>query len=231
MADVLRDTATALREKQRISLVLGKVVSPQTAKTLLEERDLFALKGEKRPCTLLHADLRGFNDLSRNMEPPVLVEALNLYFGLINEIVFKYEGMMDKFVGEAALAVWGAPFAHEDKEMRAIRAALEIQETLKEFNISRIKKGHPPFTVGIGIHTGPVVTGNLGSDRRCDYTVIGEPLHVASRLCAMASPGQIVVSEETYLKVQPLVVSKPLNPLAVKGSLEPLKTFEVTELL
>ncbi len=231
MARSLSEMVESMKETDRVSLILGKVVSPLAAKKILESRDLFAIKGERRDVTLLHADLRGFNTLSENMTPQNLVEALNQYFSLINEIVFKYEGMLDRFMGDAAIAVWGAPIPHEDKEWRAVQAALEIQEALKDFNISRIKKGNPPFTVGIGIHTGTVVSGNLGSEKRYDYTVIGEPLHIATRLCAMATPGQTVVSEETFEKVKKQVEAKPLNPIAVKGSMESLKTYEITKIL
>lgn len=231
MARSLAEMTESLREKDRISLVLGKVVDPQAAKKILADRDYFALKGERRECTLLQADLKGFNTLSENMAPETLVEALNQYFSIINEVVFKFEGMLDKFMGDTALAVWGAPFTHEDKEARAVKAALEIQEALREFNISRIKKGYPPFTVGIGIHTGPVVSGNLGSNRHYDYSIIGESLHVVGRLCAMSAPGQTVLSGETYEKVQSLVKAGPLNPIAVRGSMEPLRTYEVQKLL
>ncbi|HEY5039485.1 MAG TPA: adenylate/guanylate cyclase domain-containing protein [bacterium] len=231
LARALAGMVESLKEKDRVSLILGKVLSPQAAKKILAEKDYFALKGERRDCTILYADLRGFNILSENMTPPVLVEALNQYFSLINEIVFKYEGMLDKFIGETAVAIWGAPFTPEDKEERAVKTALEIQEALKEFNISRIKKGFPPFTIGIGIHTGPVVSGNLGSEKHYDYTVIGEPLHIASRLCAMAAPGQTVVTEETYEKVKTLVKANLLNPIAVKGSMQPLGTYEITQLI
>ena len=227
----LGETFEGQKEKERVSLVLGKVVDPQAAKKILAEKDYFSLKGERRECTILQADLRGFNILSENMQPQVLVEALNQYFGIINEVVFKYEGMLDKFVGDTAVAIWGAPFSHPDKELRAVKTALEIHEALKDFNISRIKKGFPPFTVGIGIHTGTVVSGNLGSEKRYDYTVIGEPLHVVARLCAMATPGQTVVSDETYQKIRPQVKANALNPIAVKGSMEPLNTFEITQLL
>ncbi len=230
LARSLQEMTNQLKEKERVSLILGKVVSPKIARNILEAKDLFALKGERREVTLLHADLRGFNTLSENMPPPALVEALNQYFTLINEAVFKHEGMMDKFIGETAIALWGAPFTHDDKERRAVQTALEIQESLKDFNISRIKKGNPPFTLGIGIHTGLVVSGNLGSDKRSDYTVIGDPLHVAARLCAMAAPGQTVVSEETYQKIKGQVKARTLNPIVIKGSLEPLKTYEITEL-
>ncbi len=229
MARSLEEMIESQRERDRVSLVLGKVVDPQAAKKILGDKDYFALKGERRECTLLQADLKGFNSLSENMAPEALVEALNEYFSVINEVVFKYEGMLDKFIGDTAIAVWGAPFTHEDKEERAVRTSLEIQEALKAFNISRIKKGSPPFTVGIGIHTGQVVAGNLGSNKRFDYSIIGEPLHVVNRLCSMAAPGQTVVSGETYEKIQSSVKANALNPLAVKGSLEPLKTFEITQ--
>lgn len=226
----LQEMRESLQEKERISLILGKVADPQAARKILAEKEYFSLKGEKRECTLLRADLKGFNALSENMAPEKLVEALNQYFSVINEAVFHHEGMLDKFIGDTAIAVWGAPLTHEDKETRAVKAALEIQEAVKDFNISRIKKGHPPFTVGIGIHTGMVVAGNLGSDKHYDYSIIGEALHVVARLCSMAAPGQTIVSEETYAKVKPGAKANPLNPIAVKGSMEPLKTYEITQL-
>jgi class 3 adenylate cyclase len=231
LARSLRDMAESMREKDRISLVLGKVVSPQAAKKILAEKDYFSLKGESRECALLFADLKGFNILSEHMSPPQLVEALNQYFSLINEAVFKHEGMMDKFIGDTAVAVWGAPFSHPDKEMLAVRTAMEILESLKDFNIARIIKNIPPFTIGIGIHTGPVVSGNLGSEKHYDYSVIGDNLHVASRLCAMAAPGQIVVSNETYEIIKKQVNAKPLSPILVKGSTQPVPTYEVVEIL
>ncbi len=231
LGSALREMLESLKEKERISLILGKVVDPQAARKILAEKDYFALKGERRECTLMRADLKGFNTLSENMAPEALVEALNQYFSIINDVVFKYEGMLDRFIGDTAIAVWGAPFTHEDKETRAVKAALEIQETLRDFNISRIKKGYPPFTVGIGIHTGTVVAGNLGSNKHFDYSIIGEALHVVTRLCSMAAPGQTVVSEETYERIKTKAKANSLNPIAVKGSMEPLKTFEVTQFI
>ncbi len=230
LGGALQEMLESLKEKERISLILGKVVDPQAARKLLAEKDYFSLKGEKRECTLLRADLKGFNTLSENMTPEALVEALNQYFGIINDVVFKHEGMLDRFIGDTAIAVWGAPFTHEDKEERAVRAALEIQEALRDFNISRIKKGYPPFTVGIGIHTGTVVAGNLGSNKHYDYSIIGEALHVVARLCAMAAPGQTVLSEETYDKIKSGAKANPLNSIAIRGTMEPLKTYEITQL-
>jgi adenylate cyclase len=217
----------SLQEKDRVSLVLGKVVSPQAARNVLTGRDNLALKGERRGCAILYADLRGFNLLGENLAPEALVEALNRYFSLINEAVFKHEGMLDKFVGEAAIAVWGAPVSQEDKELRAVEAALEIQDLLREFNVARIQKNLPSFSAGIGIHAGEVVSGNLGSEKRNDYTIIGPPLEVARKLCAKASPGQIIISEDVYRRTQSRLKVTPLGSLAVSDREEALPIYEV----
>ena len=225
------DMAVALKERERISLVLGKVLAPKIAKRLLADRDHFALKGERRECTLLYAQLKGFNPLSENLPPDQLVEVLNQYFSLAHGVVFQQEGMLDKFMGESLLAVWGAPYTHEDKEARAVKAAQGIHQSLHELNMARVKKGQSAFQWGIGIHTGTVVTGNLGSNRRNDYTVIGPAVEVARRLCAKASPGQTVLSQETYEKVESLIQVKSLDALSLPDRPEPLPLYEVVELI
>ncbi|HVM32837.1 MAG TPA: adenylate/guanylate cyclase domain-containing protein [bacterium] len=225
------DMAAALRDRERLSLVLGKVLAPQVAKRLLADRDHFALKGEKRECTLLYAQLKGFNPLSENLAPDQLVEVLNQYFSLAHSAIFQQEGMLDKFMGESFLAVWGAPFTHEDKELRALKAAREIHLSLRDLNLTRVKKGQASFQWGIGIHSGLVVTGNLGSNRRNDYTVIGPAVETTRRLCAKAAPGQTVVSQETYEKVESLLQVKNLEPMLLPGQAEPLPLYEVLELV
>jgi class 3 adenylate cyclase len=227
----LNDMVGALKDRERLSLVLGKVLAPQVAKRLLADRDHFALKGERRECTLLYAELKGFNPLSENLTPDLLVEVLNQYFSLAHGVVFKQEGMLDKFMGESLLAVWGAPFAHEDKEARALKAAQEIHQSLKDLNLARVKKGQASFQWGIGIHTGLLVTGNLGSNRRNDYTVIGPAVEVARRLCLKAAPGQTVISQETYEKVEFMAQVKSLDPIALPDRPDPLPLYEVLELI
>ncbi|MGH7740322.1 MAG: adenylate/guanylate cyclase domain-containing protein, partial [bacterium] len=209
----LNGMASALKERDRVSLVLGKVLSPQTAKRLLADRDHFALKGERRECALLYAELKGFNPLGENLEADQLVEVLNQYFSAAHTVVFRQEGMLDKFMGESLLAVWGAPYAHPDKEIRAVKAAVEMHQSLKELNQDRAKKALPIFEWGIGIHSGTVVTGNLGSNRRNDYTVIGPAVDLAKRLCSVTTPGQTIISAETQVKIESLVRSKKLEPL------------------
>jgi adenylate cyclase len=146
------------------------------------------------------------------------------------DVVIKYEGTLDKFIGDAIMAVWGAPVPFEDKELRSIKAALEMQDVLGQFNKARIDKKLTPLTMGIGLNSGVVVSGNLGSDKRTDYTVIGEEVNLASRLCSKAAPGQVLISEGMYRKLKGLVEVRPLDPIALKGFSEPVKVYEVTRL-
>jgi class 3 adenylate cyclase len=231
LARSIHEMILCLKDKERITLILGKVVSPQITQKLLAENNYFALKGEKRECTLLQVQIKGFSASYQNMTPEVLVDVLNHYLSLVNQIVFKQVGMVDKFIGDTAIAVWGAPFAHEDKEIRAVRTALEIQKAVKELNKVRVHKGYAVFDLGIGIHTGFVVCGNLGSDQYYDYSVIGEPLQIADKLCALAAPNQVIVSEETYEKIETLVQVTPANPIMMPGSKKRLKTYEIHQIL
>jgi len=231
LARSIHDIVLSLKDKERITLILGKVVSPLTTQKILAENNYFAIKGEQRECTLIQTQIKDFNTLTQNMKPEVLVEVLNDYLSLINRIVFKHEGMVDKFIGDTAIAVWGAPFSHNDKEIRAVRAALEMQSVVKELNTSRSKKGLVSFNLGIGIHTGSVVSGNLGSDQYYDYSVIGEPLRTVGKLCAIAASNQILVSEETYQKIKKVVRASSVNPIVTQEGQKPLKTYEIEKLL
>ena len=165
------------------------------------------------------------------MKPEALVEDLNEYLSLINRIVFKHEGMVDKFIGDTAIAIWGAPFTRNDKEIAAVRAALEIQNAVEELNANRAKKGLVSFSLGIGIHTGSVVSGNLGSDQHYDYSVIGEALQTVNKLCVIAAPNQILASEETYQKIKKFVQASSADPIVTPEDLKPLKTYEIDKLL
>jgi len=229
LAKSLREMISSLKDKERITLILGKVVSPRTTQIALAENNYFALKGERRECTLLKAQIRGLNNTDPNTKPEILVEVLNTYFSLINQIAFDHEGMVDKFIGDKTLVIWGTPFTDENKEIRAVQTALEIQKAVRELNVTRVDKGNIPFNLAIGIHTGSVVCGNLGSDQYYDYSVIGGPLQTAEKLCDIAESNQVIVSEETYEKIKTLVRVTPANPLVMPGNKKPLKTYEINE--
>ncbi len=230
LADAFNGMIEGLREKERVTSILGKYISPEVAKKVLAGQEGVALRGERRECAILFTDIRGFTALSEKAPPEKIVADLNEYFTLMVDVVIKYEGTLDKFIGDALMAVWGAPIPFEDKELRAVKAALEMQEVLGKFNRARVEKNLTPLTMGVGINTGVVVSGNLGSDKRTDYTVIGEEVNLASRLCSKAVPGQILISEYMYRKLKGLVEVRALDPVALKGFTDPVRVYEVTGL-
>jgi class 3 adenylate cyclase len=230
LAASFNEMIQGLREKERVTNILGKYISPEVAKKVLGDREGVALKGERRECVVMFTDIRGFTAMSENAPPEKVVADLNEYFTLMVDTVIKYEGTLDKFIGDAIMAVWGAPVPFEDKELRGVKAALEMQEALGKYNKERIDRKLNPLTMGIGLNSGVVVSGNLGSDKRTDYTVIGEEVNLASRLCSKAVPGQTLISESMYRKLKGLVEVKALEPIALKGFTDPVKVYEVTGL-
>jgi adenylate cyclase len=143
------------------------------------------------------------------------------------EIIFKYEGTLDKFVGDAIMVVWGAPVAHADDPIRGAKTAVEMMAALDDLNRARRGRGQPPLLVGIGINTGEGVAGYMGSTKKMEYTVIGNTVNVASRLCSKAAPGEIIVSEMTYSRLAGGFPGEALPPAMVKGISKPLKTFRI----
>src|SRR5690606_7503849 len=140
---------------------------------------------------------------------------------------FKYEGTLDKFVGDEIMALFGAPVSHPDDAVRAVRTALEMKEVLAEFNRERVAAGHSEVGIGIGINTGECVAGYLGSSKALEYTVIGDPVNTGSRLCSIAKAGEIIISENTYRAVRDYFEVVELPPTQVKGKAQALKIFNV----
>jgi adenylate cyclase len=231
LADAFNQMTQGLKEKERVTNILGQYISPEVARKVLEQKDGVALKGERRECAVMFTDIRGFTAISENAPPEKIVADLNEYFTLMVDLVVKYEGTLDKFIGDAIMAVWGAPIPFEDKEFRAVKAALEMQHALGQLNKVRIDKNLVPLTMGVGLNSGVVVSGNLGSDKRTDYTVIGEEVNLASRLCSKAAPGQVLISEGMYRKLKGLVVVRALEPISLKGFSEPVKVYEALRIL
>jgi len=152
---------------------------------------------------------------------------LNEYFELAVELVFKHEGTLDKFVGDEIMALWGAPVQHNDDPMRAVIAGIEMQQMLVEFNRMREAEGAVPIRIGVGISTGQVVAGYLGSSRTMEYSVIGDTVNIASRLCDLAKPGEVIISESTFHRVRDYFDVTALPATHVKGKREPLRIFNV----
>jgi adenylate cyclase len=206
--------------------VLGRYVSEAVAAEIIANPGRHLTPGGvKREVTVLFADLRGFTPLSESLDPGKVVEILNAYLAVAVEAVLQFGGTIDKFLGDGVMALFGAPVAHDDDPERAVRAALRIQDALRElvlpgFHGTRLQ-------IGIGINTGVVIAGAVGTDQRMDYTVIGGDVNVAQRLEAAAGPGQLLISGATYDQVKTLVRVRDLGPLRVKGKTEGVLAYDV----
>jgi adenylate cyclase len=184
---------------------------------VLREDRAIALGGDRRKVTVLMSDVRNFTTLSEGLPPEKVVDALNTHLGLMTRVIMKYGGSIDNFVGDAIVAVFGVPVTKPDDAARAVACAVEMQNTMAAVNTLNGFKKLPPFEMGIGLNTGEVVAGNIGSDMRVKYSVIGSPVNVAARLESLASGGQIFASAATFAEVRDVVRTSGNLNVKVKG--------------
>lgn len=218
------------RERRIILNLFGKYVSPQVANMLVEKPDLISLKGKKAVLTVFFSDIRGFTSMSESMDPQQVSELLNDYFARMTKILFKYDGTLDKFMGDAIMAFFGNPNPYQDHALRAISMSLEMIAEVRAMNQRFTQMGKKTFDIGIGINTGEVTVGNLGSPSYFDYTVIGDNVNLACRLESIAKAGQIIISDKTFAQVEDQIISKKLEPVLVKGKEKPVQIYEVIAL-
>lgn len=204
-----------------------RLVSPAIVEEVMSGRVDIAKGGQLRETTVLFTDIRGFTQMAESQSPKDTVHMLNEYFELMVEVIFKYEGTLDKFVGDAIMALFGAPLLHADDPLRAVRTAVEMQKVLGRYNVQRLADGLAPVKMGVGINTGDVVAGYLGSSRALEYTVIGDVVNVGARLCSLAKADEIILSEATHAHVKDHIQAVPLPPAKVKGKSKPLNVYRV----
>lgn len=216
-----------LRERELVKDVFSRYVTKDVAKKVLEAKGEIQLGGERRRVTVMFADIRGFTSFSEKLPPEEVVSLLNEYFDILVDVVFKYEGTLDKFMGDCIMSVFGAPFYHGDDEERAVQCALEMQNEMLSFNEKRRAENKREIDVGIGVNTGPAIAGNIGSRKRIEYTVIGDTVNTAFRIQALAQKGEIIISEGTYLELKDRLEVVSLPPVSVKGREEPVSVFKV----
>ena len=208
---------------------LGRFLSPQVTSRILAASDTQGGElgaPEVREVTVLFADISGFTSMSEKMSPSAVALLLNDYLSRMTDVIFKYEGTLDKYIGDAIMAVFGAPLDMPDHAQRAIRTALEMQERLAEWNAER-KEG-PAFRVRIGINSGKAVAGEIGSVNKKEYTVLGDTVNTASRLeTSVAKPGSVVVGEQTLALVEGHFECRPLGSFALKGKENEVLVYEV----
>jgi adenylate cyclase len=205
-----------------------RLVAPNVAEQMISGK-LDVRKGGQliQELTIFNSDIRGFTAMSEGTPAETLVEMLNEYFELMVETLFKYEGTLDKFMGDGIMAFWGAPLVHRDDAIRCVQCALDQMEVLGRFNRERIGVGKPALAVGLGIHTGPGVVGYVGSSKALSYTTIGDTANTSARLCASAASGQIVVSEATLSKLGNRFEFEEIEPRSLKGKEKPMRRFNI----
>jgi len=200
-----------------------RLLSPNLAEMVVSGALKVEKGGENRFATTLFADIRGFTSMCENMEAAEVLHLLNEFFETMVEIAFAYEGTVDKFVGDMIMVVWGAPLTHPDDPIRAVKAALDMQSAMDRYN----KTGRREIHIGIGMNTDELVAGYIGSTRTMGYSVVGDAVNIAARLCSAAGPGQILISETTYREVHEYVDVVQFDPIRVKGKSKPINVYGV----
>ncbi|MEA2599981.1 MAG: adenylate cyclase [Acidobacteriota bacterium] len=207
---------------------LERYHSPAVIEEVLKRGDEGMQRLQNAHASVLFADLVGFTAFAENAPPESVAESIDAFLDLAVEAIFRAGGTLDKFIGDCVMAFFGAPVAQPDHALRAVRAAIEIQESLAVWNASRAAEGLPGFKARVGVNSGPVVVGDIGSARRVDYTVLGNTVNVAARLEALvAQPGEVVLGPETQRLVAGVIATEPLGEFQLKGLQQKIYAYRV----
>lgn len=227
LGNSFNEMAQGLKEREALKGAFGKFVNPAVAASILQG-DSLALGGTERNVTIFFSDIRSFTAMSENMEPREVVHMLNAYFTEMVEIVHETGGVVDKFIGDAIMAVWGTPKESESDTSNAVEAAVRMRQALRSFN-TRHKGEFPKIRIGCGLNSGPVLSGQIGSDDRLEYTVIGDAVNLASRLEHLNKTfgTDIIISESTYLQVKDEYACVPLQKIQIRGKTKPQQIYTV----
>ena len=219
--------AHQVKEEARSREFLGRFLSPVVVDQVMTRKIDLRRGGQEVEVTVMFADIRGFTSLTERSRAGDVVALLNEYFDQMVEVVFRHAGVLDKFIGDALMAVWGAPLPEPDDARRALAAAAEMQDTVTSYNQVRADRGEEPIAIGIGLASGKCVSGTIGAHRRVEYTVIGDAVNLASRLAGVATPGQVLCDEETFRRAGSPSSARALAPVQVKGKTRPVPLYEV----
>ncbi len=225
-------SATEGKEKRKIKNILGQYVSPAMLSQVLEKHTEDYLKAEvgtKEILTIFFSDIRGFTSISEKYKVEKVVEVLNAYLSSMVNIIFHNQGTLDKFIGDAIVAFWGAPVKIQDHSYKAVLSAIQMGEALDRLNKENKKNELPELHIGIGIHTGEVILGNIGSEKMLDYTVIGDSVNLASRLEGLTKTynSSIIITQDTYSHIQNKIACRMVDYVKVKGKDTPILIYEV----
>jgi class 3 adenylate cyclase/HAMP domain-containing protein len=214
--------------EERIRHIFQKYVPGEIIDEVLHADSKKLLVGKKQIATILFSDIRSFTTISERLSAEQLVSSLNTYFNVMVGLIISHRGTIDKFIGDAIMAIYGAPAKNDDDPLQAVKTGLKMIDALKDFNRRQVRIGLPVFNIGIGLNTGEVVVGNIGSQQKLDYTCIGDAVNLASRLEGLTKMYgvPIVISESTYLECGDEISARELDSVRVKGKAKPVKIYE-----
>lgn len=216
------------KERSRVTNIFGRFVSKSVVDELLSSGQDVKLGGVRRDITLIFVDIRGFTPMSERLEPEQVIQVLNEYLDVCTKAIFKFNGTLDKFIGDGVMAMFGAPIEFDNHPEMAVKAALEMKKQSDDLEKKLIERIGIGVKFGLGINSGPAVVGNIGSEGlRLDYTAIGDTVNLSARLESNAKPGQILISENTYARVKDLFDILPVGEIKVKGKEKPVMVYEV----
>lgn len=215
------------KKRRQVQSMFGRYVSARVVDQLVKNPDMASPSGRKECLTMFFSDIRGFTSMSEKMSPEEVQRLLSEYFTEMTAILFRHGGTLDKFMGDAVMAFFGNPEPQPDHAQRAVLMALEMQEAIVKLNQKWEAEGRRTIGVGMGINTGDVTVGNLGSKDFLDYTVIGDAVNLACRLEQNAKAGDIIITQATYDEVKHAVEVEPMEPIRVKGKSEPIPIYRV----
>jgi len=216
-----------IRREALVRSNFERYFSPNIAQVIAQQQSAGRLPSEKRPVVVFFSDIRGFTPMSETMSPDEIARLLTEYFTEMVDKVFEFGGTLDKFMGDAIMALWGAPIVHEDDADRAVQCAIAQLNELEKLNSKWKQEGRTEVQIGIAINFGEVFAGNIGSDRRLEYTVIGDAVNTAYRLCGKAGPNEILISEPFYQQLKKKPAVEALEPIQVKGKAKKVPVYRV----
>jgi class 3 adenylate cyclase len=227
LTESFNEMTKSLREKEKIKHAFSSYVARQVVDEILKNPDEIMLTGARKDVTVIFCDMRGFTPFTERLSPEEVVSMLNEFYSLMIDTTIKHDGTINKFLGDAVMAIFGAPVPYSDHCLRAVKTAIAMQAGVAELSKKRVKAGKDPITVGIGISAGEAVAGTVGTESQMEYTVIGDRVNLAARLESNAKPGQILVSQATYAQVADKVDAHCLGAITVKGKEEQVTVFEI----
>jgi class 3 adenylate cyclase len=215
------------RNEQFIRATFGRYVSDEVVANLLEKPEGLKLGGDLREVTILMSDIRAFSTICERLPPDQVMKMLNNYLGTMSEIIMGHQGTIDEFIGDAILAIFGAPISRPDDADRAVQCALDMQQAMNDINRDNREAGLPEISMGIGVNTGAVIAGNIGSEKRSKYGVVGHHVNLTARIESQTAGGEVLISETTRDKLNLAFGIGEQKQVRVKGIKEPVSIYQV----